>query len=196
MRKIEPEEVKDLLAYERERPELRKRVIELKKKRRISLGEKISLVFENRETVLAQIHEMVRTERIVELDKIKHEVDVYNALIPEAGELSATLFIEITNETDIREELDGFIGLDEPGRVFFSFAKSGKAAAEFEAGHSEEERISAVQYVRFPMTQEQAAEFRQEGAQITLVVEHPGYSKRELLLEEVRVCLAEDLSNS
>jgi len=90
MQRIAFSDVKDLVEYEKVREGMRARVIEHKKSRRISLSEQLCLLFENSETVLFQIQEMVRTERIVEKSKIQDEIDAYNALIPGEGELSAT----------------------------------------------------------------------------------------------------------
>ena len=73
----------------------RQEIIEKKKRRRLAVGDKVSLVFENRDTVVFQIQEMLRAERITDLDKIREEIAVYNELIPNPGELSATLFLEI-----------------------------------------------------------------------------------------------------
>jgi hypothetical protein len=95
MNKITLDDVLGLAAYEQVRGEFRDAIIDKKKKRRVSVGDKISFVFENRDTVIFQIQEMVRAERIADLDKIREEIAVYNQLIPNPGELSATLFLEI-----------------------------------------------------------------------------------------------------
>ena len=105
MKPIELAEVKDIAEYERIRPALRARVIALKNDRRIAVGPHITFLFENRETVLAQVQEMMRAERIVHEDKIQHELDTYNRLLPDDGELSATMFIEVTDPGRIRQEL-------------------------------------------------------------------------------------------
>jgi len=110
-------EIKNLHEYELERPAFRARVIELKKRRRVPLGPLMTLVFENRDTVRFQIQEMVRIERIVQPDKVQEEIDVYNDLLPRPGEVSATLFIEVTDPAKIQSTLDGFVGLDEPGKL-------------------------------------------------------------------------------
>ncbi len=81
------------------------------------LGPLMTLVFENRDTVRFQIQEMLRVERIVQPDKVQHEIDTYNALLPGPGEVAATLFIEITDPARVQSVLDGFVGLDEPGRL-------------------------------------------------------------------------------
>ena len=92
MNKVILDDIMGIPACEKVREKFRQRVIELKKKRRVPVGDKVSLVFENRETVIFQIQEMMRAERITDLDKIREEIEVYNGLIPEPGELSATFF--------------------------------------------------------------------------------------------------------
>lgn len=98
--------------YERQREAYRQTIINLKHRRRIGIGEKITMVFENRDTVRFQIQEMIRAERIVDQKKVQDELDVYNALLPGAGELSATLLIELTEAETMKPWLDLFMGLD------------------------------------------------------------------------------------
>ena len=195
MRKMKLEDVKDLVAYEKVREEYRRRIIELKKRRRVELGDNVSLVFENTETALSQVQEMVRTERIVDPQAIEFEIGVYNAMIPAPGSLSATLFIEITQEADIRKELDRFIGLDQPGVLFFALEKTGKVSAVFEGGHSKADRIAAVQYVSFPFRPDQIEEFRGGTGDVTLVVQHPRYQAQTALAPEARTELARDFDS-
>src|SRR5437870_4731867 len=106
MKPIGISDVMNIAEYEKIRPEFRSRIIELKNRRRISVGPKITFVFENRDTVLSQIQEMMRAERIVHEDKIQNEIDVYNQLLPGQNELSATMFIEITDSDQIKAELE------------------------------------------------------------------------------------------
>ena len=157
MRRIEIEEVKDIAEYERLRERMRAEVIELKKRRRVGVGKNLTLLFENRETVLFQIQEMMRAERIVHEDKIQDEIDAYNALLPEEHEVSATLFIEIPGlhllgQEDVRREVNRFQGLD-AGCVFLVLGGA-REEARFEAGHSKEEKIAAVHYLRFRVGRE------------------------------------------
>src|SRR6476646_9799064 len=133
---------------EKMRDQFGQRVIELKRHRRVSVGDKVTWVFENRDTVIFQIQEMMRAEKISDLDKIWEEIEVYNELIPAPGELSATLFLEIENQTHLRDDLLKFLGIDEA--VFLKVA-SHSIHARFEEGHSKEDKISAVQYVKFPL---------------------------------------------
>jgi len=147
------EEIKNLYEYELERPEFRARVIETKKRRRVPLGPLMTVVFENRDTVRFQVQEMVRVERIVRPDRVQEELDVYNELLPGAGEISATLFIEVTEADRVRPVLDSFIGLDEPGKLALKVGER-VFPATFAEGQSREDRISAVHYVRFALGDE------------------------------------------
>ena len=108
------DDIADLRAYERDRDDYRRRVIELKRRRRVAVGPIVSLVFENRETMRSQIQEMARAERMVTDEQIQKELDVYNALIPEPGELSATLFIELTGEDALRTGCPAWWGSSTP----------------------------------------------------------------------------------
>src|SRR5450432_3242557 len=91
-------DIKNIYEYEKGREEFRRSVIAAKRDRRISVGPSMSFVFENRTTVLFQIQEMVRIERIVNEDAVQHEIDTYNKLLPTDHELSATMLIEITDK--------------------------------------------------------------------------------------------------
>src|SRR5437867_4043093 len=96
VRLMKPLTLKDVLPleeYERDRDSFRQRIINLKQWRRISVGDRITLVFENRDTVLFQIQEMVRAERILAPERIREELESYNEQIPGTGEMSATLLL-------------------------------------------------------------------------------------------------------
>jgi hypothetical protein len=98
MKAIAPEDIIPHQEYERQREAFRANIIALKQRRRMSVGPCITMVFENHETVKFQIQEMIRVERIFDPVKVQDELDVYNALLPAPGELSATLLIEITQD--------------------------------------------------------------------------------------------------
>jgi len=191
MRRVGLDDIMGLPAYEKVREQFRRRIIELKKRRRVSVGDKVSLVFENRDTVIFQIQEMLRAERITDLDKIREEIEVYNSLIPEPGELSATLFLEIEDQSHLREELLKFLGVDEA--VFLKIGNQHSIHAKFEEGHSKEDKISAVQYVKFPFTQGQILAFANGPGDAILLIDHPNYRARASIEPEVRKSLAGDL---
>lgn len=160
--------------YERQRESFRSRIIALKQRRRISLGPMITLVFENRDTLQFQIQEMIRVEGILDPRKVQDELDVYNALLPQVSELSATLLIEITEEAKIKEWLDRFMGLDH-GNAVAIVAGGERAYGEFEGGHSHESKISAVHFVRFRINETMKAAFADLRVPVTMTIDHNGY---------------------
>lgn len=197
MKKIDVSEVKNLVEYEKARESIRGAVIAQKRNRRVSVGDNLTFLFENRETVLLQIQEMVRTERIVEDAKIQDEVDAYNALIPDPGELSATLFIELPDlhllsQQQVRETVNRFQGLDREG-VFLEVGDE-RFPARFEGGHSKEEKMAAVHYLRFALDAGARAGFLDPKQRVRLVVEHPNYKAVADLPPAVRAEVGKDLS--
>jgi Protein of unknown function (DUF3501) len=190
MNKVALADIVGNAAYEKVREKSRQRIIELKQRRRIAVGDKVTLVFENRDTVIFQIQEMMRAEKISDLDKIREEIEVYNELIPAPRELSATLFLEIENQTHLRDDLLKFLGIDE---AVFLKVGSHSIHARFEEGHSKEDKISAVQYVKFPLP-EPVIEAFVKGEKAELVIDHPNYQARALIEPNTRQSLAEDLA--
>jgi len=167
----------DLLStadYERQREQFRSQIIALKQRRRISVGPLITLIFENRETLRFQTQEMIRVEHILDPHKIQDELDVYNALMPGDGELSATLLVEITDQDRMKEWLDMFMGLDH-GETVAIRAGSEQVFGEFEGGHSHETKISAVHFVRFRPTVSMTAAFADLRRPVMLTVHHHEY---------------------
>jgi len=189
MKRIVLDDILGFAAYEKVREKFRDDIIDKKKKRRIALGDRVSVVFENRDTVTFQIQEMLRAEKITDLDKIREEIAVYNELIPDTDELSATLFLEIEDQSHLREELLKFLGIDES-----VFLKVGERSIQgrFEEGHSKEDKISAVQYVRFPFDPQARQAFR-TGERAELIIDHPNYRARAVLAPDTQQSLAEDL---
>ena len=196
--KIERSDVLNFFEYEKVRAQMRGRVIELKRARRVPVGQYLSFVFENRDTVLFQIQEMCRVERITEDARIQDEIDVYNALLPGPGELSATLFIEITDEDQIQPVLDSFLGIDAGGidvgpTVWIQVGREFAVAGEFEAGHSDEEKgkLSAVHFVRFAFPPEAVRAFVEWP--VHLVVDHAAARACVPLSAETKAQLLLDL---
>ncbi len=197
MQQIHVSEIKDLVQYEKARDAMRARVIELKKNRRVPVGDNLTFLFENRDTVLFQIQEMVRTERIVEAARIQEEVDAYNALIPGPGELSATLFIEIPelarmSNDEVRRTINRFQGLDRGG-VTLRLGGGPPIPARFEEGHSKEEKMAAVHYLRFSVPPEAQAALADPRQTVRLVVDHPSYRAEAEIPAATRAQLLDDL---
>src|SRR3954463_7510887 len=112
MSKLTLDDIADLREYERERDSFRERVIALKKRRRIALGPVVTLVFENRDTIRFQIQEMARAERMLTDEAIQTELDIYNPLVPEPGQLAMTLFIELTDKDGLMNWLPKLVGIE------------------------------------------------------------------------------------
>ncbi len=199
MRKVDISEIKGLVAYEKVRDAARAHHIEMTRNRRISVGDNISFLFENRDTVLFQIQEMVRTERIVDEAKTQEEVDSYNALVPGADELSATLFIEIPElvrmtPSQVREAVNRFQGLDRDGVIWVSVGPDLRLPARFEEGHSKEEKMAAVHYVRFAVPPAARAALADASRPAALVIQHPNYKAEARVSPELRAELLKDLA--
>jgi Protein of unknown function (DUF3501) len=191
--RIEIADVLNFFDYEKVREQMRRRVLELKRSRRVSAGRYLSFMFENRDTVLFQIQEMCRAEWITDDARIQDEIDVYSALLPRPGELSATMMIEIEDKAQIKPILDSFMGIDTGQHVWMQVGKDFAIPGEFETGHSDEEKgkLSAVHFVRFAFPEPAARAFRDAPA--FLVVDHPAERARTELSPETMAALLEDL---
>ena len=184
VRKLMLDDIADLRAYERERGSFRSRVIEVKRRRRIHVGTVVTLMFENRDTVRLQIQEMARVEKILSDEGIQTELDIYNPLIPEPGQLCATLFIELTSDDQMREWLPRLVGIE---RSFLLHLPDGsevrcRPEAQHEAQLTREEATAAVHYVTFELTPAQV-EIMGSGP-VHLVCDHPQYLEDVELLPE------------
>ncbi|MCM3875293.1 MAG: DUF3501 family protein [Thermoanaerobaculia bacterium] len=194
MKKVTLEDVKNLHEYELIRDDWRKDVIAVKEKRRVLLGDIMSILFENRLTVLNQVQEMCRAERLAKPEAVQQEIDVYNDLVPDPGELSATLLVEITEEARIQPRLDSLVGLSS-GRHVWLELNGRKIFARFLEGQGREDRIAAVQYLRFPIgTGPLDGQALASGpAPVILRVDHPGYRASAVLSPAMCAEIAGDL---
>ena len=95
MKRVTRQEIKDYVTYEEQRDKLRKKIMKIKDLRRINVGGVLSFLFENTDTGRYQIQEMIRVERIVKETDIQHEINTYNELLGDSGELGCTLLIII-----------------------------------------------------------------------------------------------------
>jgi hypothetical protein len=163
----------------------------VKQARRIGVGDRVTLVFENRETVRFQVQEMLRVERIRSADRVQHELDVYNELVPGDAELSATLFIEITDSREIRAELDKLLGID--ACVFLELGDE-RVRARFDESQLEADRISAVHYLRFELAAGAAERLRDASVPARIAIDHAHYRAGADLPPSLRECLAADLT--
>lgn len=194
-RKLALGDISDLRAYEREREEFRERVIALKKKRRVPVGPLVTLTFENRETMRFQVQEMARAERIMSDDAIQHELDTYNALIPEPGTLSATLFVELTSKEQMEEWLPRLVGIERSVELVIGSGPCAVVKAVPEESHHEQltrpDVTASVHYVRFELTADLIERFAREP--VVLAVNHEQYAEGVTLGEATKSELLTDL---
>jgi hypothetical protein len=190
--KLRLDDIVDLRAYEREREEFRTRIIALKKRRRVSVGPVITLLFENRDTIRFQIQEMARAEKMMSDEQIQTELDVYNPLIPEPGHLSATLFLELTSDAELREYLPKLVGIE---RAIEIHVGDTVVACEPEPSHEEqltrEDITASVHYIFFTVPDAVIDRFASD--EVSVVVNHPAYQERTVLSDETKQSLLEDL---
>lgn len=145
--KVTREEILDYETYEDLRPEIRAEAMRAKGLRRVHVGEHLTFLFENRETVRYQILEMVRAERMVRETDIRREIETYNELIGGPGELGCTLLIEIENPSERRQKLAAWTGL--PESVYLVLENGSREYARADRRQASAEKISAVQFLRF-----------------------------------------------
>ena len=190
------DDISDLRAYERERQGFREHVIALKKRRRVHVGPVVTLVFENRDTIRFQIQEMARVEKLITDEAIQGELDTYNSLIPVAGQLCATVFLELTDDAQLREWLPKLVGIE---RSIALRVGEGDAArllrARPEAAHEEQltrdEVTASVHYVWWELSPDDAKLLA--AGPVTLVVDHAAYTHETALDDATRAELEDDL---
>jgi hypothetical protein len=188
MKPVELSEIAGVADYEIERRTLRPLMIALKDRRRVRVGEHLTFLFENRETVRYQIQEMMRIEGIADAVAIRHEVETYNELVPAPGGLAATLLIEYPSAEERDAKLRELVGLE--NHVLLAVADLPPPKALFDTRQIASERLSAVQYVRFDLTATQRARWR-DG--VRLAVDHPNYKAAAALTTEQLAELERDL---
>jgi hypothetical protein len=179
--------------YEKVRDERRRRMAEVKKNRRVHVGPDVTLYFENFETMLHQIHEMLAVEKGGEA-QIDDELRAYNPLVPGGRELVATMMIEIDDAARrdrVLRELGGIentVALELAGETI-------DAVPERDIERTTKDgKTSSVHFLRFPFTDAQVAAFRADGARVVLAVSHTGYDHMAALPDPVRTTLAQDFA--
>jgi Protein of unknown function (DUF3501) len=193
MTKLTVDDISDLRAYERERDEFRRDVIQLKRRRRVAVGELLTLVFENRQTMRFQIQEMARVEKIISDTAIQSELRVYNPLIPEPGQLCATLFLELTSRDALEQWLPALVGIERSIGLRLSDGTVVTAAVDedHERQLTRDEVTASVHYVRWELAPDQVGRFLT--GPVTVVVDHPAYAAETVLADETLAELSHDL---
>lgn len=186
-------QVSDLIPaeeYLRVRDDYRRRLQQIKDRRRVLVGPYLNFMFENRDTMLYQIQEMIRAEGLKEEAAIRHEVETYNELVPGRHELKATLLIEIDNPQARAFKLRELVGLE--SQISLLIDRDFQIQASYDQRQVDAEKISSVQFLTFALG-EQAAEAALNGDGIEILTSHPACSYRVALAPEQLAALREDL---
>ena len=183
-----------LEAYAKARGEFRARVLAHKKPRTIHLGAHLTLVFEDRLTVQYQVQEMLRAERIFEPEGIEEELESYNPLIPDGRNWKVTLLIEYPDESERRRELSLLKGIEDRCWVQATGCERVFAIADEDLDRENEEKTSAVHFLRFELTAPMIAALR-GGAALGVGIDHERYQHTiQPVREASRASLIADFS--
>ncbi len=194
MKKIEFGEILNIYEYEKVREQKRREIIEIKKKRRLFVGDLVHLVFENRDTVWFQIQEMIRAERMVRDEEIQQEIDIYNELIPERNQLSITMFIEIPDEQESKRLLPQLVGIHDHLWFHIGNKHSIRAVADEKSQRDYQYgKAAVVHFLKLNLTPEQVKDFAE--LPIRVEINHPNYKAMVEMPEEVKAELVKDLQS-
>ncbi|CAN5300531.1 DUF3501 family protein [soil metagenome] len=183
-----------LEAYSKARPALRAEIIKHKKLRNVKLGNHVSLLFEDEQTLRYQVQEMLRIEKIFEEEGIQSELEVYNALVPDGSNFKATMLIEYDNEAERKLALAKLIGIED--RLFVQVEGQPRvyAIADEDLERETAEKTSAVHFIRFELTPPMKSALK-SGAQLMIGCDHTNYPAHvEELPPDTLAALLKDLS--
>lgn len=190
---ITRESLMSLEEYARQRTAFRRRVIEHKKNRTVALGPDLTLVFEDELTVRYQIQEMLRIERTFEEAGIMEELEAYLPLVPGGAEWKATMMLEYEDPQVRAHWLARLKGIEDRIWVRVAGQEAVYAIADEDLGRENEEKTSAVHFLRFPLTRIMATAL-QGGEGLSMGVDHPEYRHSlDSVPDPVRRSLCEDL---
>ncbi len=183
MRKVDRSEIVDYQTYAESRDSLRGQVLAAKARRRIHVGDCFTFLFENALTVRYQVQEMMRAERIVREKDILHEIETYNGLLGDDGQLGCTFLIEIDDPAERDLKLRRW--LDLPTHIYALMEDGRKVRPLFDQAQVGSERISSVQYLKFPVG---------SAVPVAIGIDSPGLELESPLTGDQRAALAEDLA--
>lgn len=194
MSDLRKEDLLSLEEYSTKREELRANIIDIKKDRIIQIGENVSLLFENQYTIKYQIQEMLRIEKIFEPNAIEEELSAYNPLIPDGRNLKATMLIEFTDEDTRKQKLKEMHLVED--KVWMQIGENNRifAIADEDIERSNEEKTSAVHFLRFEFSNNTIEDFK-NGKFLYAGIDHPKYNiKTKEISQKITQSLSEDFN--
>ena len=177
--------------YAKNRKQIRKKLVEFKKNRRIPIGPYAAFYFESFETMLGQVQEMLHIEKGGE-EQLKDELNAYNPLIPKGKELIATLMFEI-DDPILRADFLGKVGGIEE-KIYMQVAgEKIKAVSENDVDRtSAEGKASSVQFVHFNFSAEQIKKFKEPNTEVVIFINHNLYNHMTKISKDTKIALAKD----
>ena len=172
--KITPESLLSLEQYHKQRGQIRERIIALRRRRSVHLGEHVTLIFESEDLMRYQIQEMLRVEKIFESEGIQDELDAYNPLVPDGSNFKATMMIEYTSEVERKAALRCLRGVENRVFVEVEGQKRVYAIADEDLERTTDDKTSAVHFLRFELTPSMCAALK-SGAQMKVGCDHREY---------------------
>ncbi len=192
--KIERGSLLSLEAYARQRNDFRARVIAHKKNRKVELGAHVALAFEDELTIRYQIQEMLRIERVFEEDGIRSELEAYNPLVPDGRNFKATMMIEYPDPAERKRMLARLKGIEDRVWIRVEGCERVYAVADEDLERENEEKTSAVHFLRFELA-EPMAQALKRGGDLAIGVDHPEYhAEIPAVPRNVRDALVADLA--
>lgn len=191
---ISKSDIVALPTYRQGRDEYVKKMIQYKKARRVRFNNDISLLFENKNTVMFQIQELLHNEDLTDPKEIDEYIEIYSGMVPGENELSATMFIETDEQTALTELLTKLKGIE---HHLFLVVNGEKIQAVFEEEHDDREFTTSVHYLKFPLTGTAIAYISNgsyEHEDVTLVLDHPHMNVTIPLTADTLESLAKDLA--
>ncbi len=192
-REITRADILSMEEYGAKRKELRKALVAKKRHRRIEVGPVCTFYFENYESMWSQVHEMLFIEKGGE-EQIADELSAYNPLIPQGRELVATVMFEIDEEARRRAFLSKLGGIEETAFIEIDGSTAKGTPEEDVDRTTADGKASSVQFIHFPLTEDQAAKLKTPGTRVIVGFSHPNYSHMVVVPEAMREALAGDLA--
>ena len=178
-------------AYERARPETRRRIMVLKERRRVAVGEHCTVHFESRDTMLYQVHEMLRAEASWDRPRaVEDELEAYGPIVPAEGELSATIMLEYESAEERATILPRLVGIDR--HLFLEIGGEPPILARFDHRQMDERKVSSVQYVKWSLDTARRLLLKRDGTVVRIRITHPAYAAQAVLSEACRQAIMDD----
>ncbi len=190
MERVTQKDILPLPAYEKVRDDFRKEMIAYKKNRRLFVGDAVTIVFEDKKTMIFQVQEMLRAEKITDPEAVQYELDVYNKILPDEDELAATLFIQFSDTSKVREEAKRYKGIS---RNTFLVVGDHEIRGRLDEMSASEDRAWAVQYLRFPFDAEAKRLFLETDTPARIEIRDEVYRESAEMPPAMREALKADL---